>query len=44
MRDERLFPLFADLDPLPGIGPKTKASIGAAGWRLSYLGCAGSPA
>ncbi len=24
MRDERLFPLFADLGSLPGIGPKTK--------------------
>ena len=24
MRDERLFPLFADLGTLPGIGPKTK--------------------
>ena len=27
MRDERLFPLFADLDTLPGIGPKTKPAL-----------------
>ena len=27
MRDERLFPLFADLGTLPGIGPKTKPAL-----------------
>lgn len=27
MRDERLFPLFAELDTLPGIGPKLKVTF-----------------
>jgi ATP-dependent DNA helicase RecG len=27
MRDERLFPLFAELDTLPGIGPKLKPTL-----------------
>lgn len=27
MRDERLFPLFAELDSLPGIGPKLKTAF-----------------
>ena len=27
MRDERLFPLFAELDALPGIGPKLKPTL-----------------
>jgi len=27
MRDERLFPLFADIETLPGIGPKTKPAL-----------------
>lgn len=27
MRDERLFPLFAELDTLPGIGPKLKLTL-----------------
>ncbi|MEL6285260.1 MAG: ATP-dependent DNA helicase RecG [Pseudomonadota bacterium] len=39
MRDERLFPLFEEIDALPGIGPKTKPAYerltgGAAIWDL----------
>lgn len=39
MRDERLFPLFAELDSLPGIGPKLKEPLarligGSTVWDL----------
>ncbi len=39
MRDERLFPLFAELDTLPGIGPKLKIAFerllgGTSVWDL----------